>query len=135
MKQLSPSTKVYGVEPEGADAMNRSFATGQVTTLPGISTIADSLAPPMTTPYTLGVCRQFVDEMVRVSDAQIRDAMRLTFRVLKLAAEPAAAAALAGALGPLRTALKGKRRIGILVCGSNIDPQTFCAQITANPSS
>lgn len=131
MKQLSPSTRVYGVEPEGADAMCRSFETGQVTTLPGISTIADSLAPPMTTPYTFGVCRQFVDQMVRVSDSAIRDAMRLTFRMLKLAAEPAGAAALAGVLGPLRETLKDKRRIGILVCGSNIDQQTFCTHLSS----
>ncbi len=129
IKQSSPSTLIYGVEPEGADAMTRSFESGAPVTLPGISTIADSLAPPMTTPYTLGVCRQFVDKMLRVSDAAIRDAMRLTFGTLKLAVEPAGAAALAGVLGPLRDTLAGKRRIGILVCGSNIDAETFCKHL------
>jgi threonine dehydratase len=129
MKQSAPGTVVYGVEPEGADGMCRSFETGQTVTLPAVSTIADSLAPPMTTPYTFGVCRRFVDRMVRVSDAAIRDAMRLSARTLKLAVEPAGAAALAGVLGPLREALAGKRRVGILVCGANIDPQTLCAQL------
>jgi len=51
--------------------------------------------------------------------------MRITFRGLKLAVEPAGAAALAGTLGPLRTALQDKKRIGILVCGANIDLQSF----------
>lgn len=132
IKQLSPGTVVYGVEPEGADNMNRSFETGAPATLPGpVSTIADSLGPPYSTPYTYGVCRRYVEKMVRVSDAQIREAMRLTFRVLKLAVEPAGAAALAGVLGPLRADLAGRKRVGILVCGANIDAATFSAQIAA----
>jgi len=129
IKQSSASTKVYGVEPEGADCMYQSFEKGEPITLPKIATIADSLAPPMTTPYTFGVCKQFVDRIVRVSDSAIRDAMRITFRALKLAVEPAGAAALAGVLGPLRDELRGKRRIGILVCGANIDAATFCKHI------
>jgi threonine dehydratase len=125
MKQLAPATRVYGVEPEGADSMSRSFETGQTVTLPAVTTIADSLGAPHSSPYTFGVARQYVTRMARVTDAQLRDAMRLTFRVLKLAVEPAAAAALAGVLGPLRGELEGARRIGILVCGSNIDARTF----------
>ena len=131
IRQLSPGTVVYGVEPEGADNMCRSFEAGAPATLPSVSTIADSLGPPYSTPYTYGVCRRFVEKMVRVSDAQIREAMRLTFRVLKLAGAPAGAAALAGALGPLRSDLAGRKRIGILVCGANIDAATFSAQIAA----
>ena len=131
VKQSSPSTQVFGVEPEGADTMNRSFETGQTVTLPAITTIADSLGAPMSTPYTLAVCKQYVDRMVRVDDASIREAMRLSLRVLKLAVEPAAAAALAGVLGPLRETLRGKRRIGILVCGANIDAQAFCRLVSS----
>jgi threonine dehydratase len=126
LKQLSPRTEIYGVEPEGAAAMHQSFGAGQTVTLPSISTIADSLAPPMTTPYTFSVCRQYVDQITLVSDSAIRDAMRVMFRTLKLAVEPAGAAALAAVLGPLREPLQGKARIGILVCGSNIDARTFC---------
>lgn len=129
IKQLSPGTAVYGVEPEGADNMTRSFETGKPETTTEVRTIADSLGPPYSTPYTFGVCRQYVDRMVRVSDAAIRDAMRHTARALKLAVEPAGAAALAGVLGPLRDALAGKGRIGILVCGANIDPRTLAAQL------
>ena len=129
LKQLAPQTQVYGVEPEGADNMTRSFESGQPETTAQVKTIADSLGPPYSTPYTFGVCRRHVDKMVRVSDAAIRDAMRHSARVLKLAVEPAGAAALAGALGPLREALASKRRIGILVCGANIDPATLAAQL------
>ena len=52
------------------------------------------------------------------------DAMRLVHDTLKLALEPAGAAATAALLGPLRDRLAGCR-VGILVCGSNIDPATF----------
>jgi len=50
--------------------------------------------------------------------------MLLLFRSAKLAVEPAAAAATAALCGPLRSRLDGKR-VGLIVCGSNIDPQTF----------
>ncbi len=128
IKQRAPRTRMYGVEPTGADAMTRSFAAGHPVTLPSVSTIADSLAPPMATPYTFAVCRQFVDRMTLVNDDDIRNAMGILFRDLKLGVEPAGAAALAAALGPLRPELQGGQRIGIVVCGSNIDLPTFCSQ-------
>jgi len=130
IKQASPSTQVFGVEPEGADNMYQSFEKGEPAKLAKVATIADSLGPPYSTPYTFGVCKQYVDRMVLVSDDAIRDAMRLSLRVLKLAVEPAGAAALAGVLGPLRDALRGKKRIGILVCGANIDAATFCKLVS-----
>jgi threonine dehydratase len=131
IKQSSPQTRVLGVEPEGADVMKRSFEAGQPVTMPKIATIADSLAPPMTTSYTFAVCKQYVDRIAIVSDEAIRDAMRLTFRTLKLAVEPAGAAALAGVLEPLRDELRGLRHIGVLVCGANIDAQTFCKLLSS----
>ena len=57
-------------------------------------------------------------------DDQLRAAMALLFREMKLAVEPAAAAATAALVGPLRERLAGKK-VGVLVCGSNIDFDTF----------
>jgi threonine dehydratase len=128
LKQLAPATRVYGVEPEGADSMSRSLQAGTPITLPSVSTIADSLAPPMATPYTFGVCQRFVDRMVVIPDEAMRLAMGRIFRSLKLCVEPAGAAALAGLLGPLREELRDAKRVGVMVCGSNIDLQTFGAQ-------
>jgi threonine dehydratase len=125
MKQASPQLAVYGVEPAGADSLSRSFAVGKPVTLERVSTIADSLAPPMATPYTFEVCRRFVDSLVVVDDEAMRRTMGIMFRDLKLAVEPAGAAALAGVLGPLRAQLSGGRRVGVVVCGSNIDLETF----------
>jgi threonine dehydratase len=65
---------------------------------------------------------------VRVSDAEIRAAMGLLFREMKLAVEPAGAAAVAALMFRLRDDLKG-RRVGVVVCGSNIDSAGFAAHL------
>ncbi|MCP5282946.1 MAG: threonine/serine dehydratase, partial [Rhodoferax sp.] len=56
------------------------------------------------------------------------EAMRLTFRVAKLVVEPAGAAALAALMFPLRAQLEGQT-VGLIVCGANTDPQTYCGQL------
>lgn len=129
VKQMSPNTAVYVVEPEGADSMHRSFLAGSPQPIEAVRTIADSLGAPRAEPYSFALNRRFVDEVVLVNDDQIRAAMRLLFRTAKLAVEPAGAAALAALMYPLRERLKGQR-VGVVVCGANIDPATFAAQIT-----
>jgi threonine dehydratase len=128
VKQLSPTTAVYVIEPEGADTMARSFAAGTPQGIDAVRTIADSLGAPRCEPYSFAMNRHFADEVVLVSDDDIRDAMRLTFRAAKLVVEPAGAAALAALLHPLRDRLMGLR-VGLIVCGGNIDQATFCAQL------
>lgn len=122
VKQLRPEVAVYGVEPTGADSMHRSFAAGAPQGIDAVRTIADSLGAPHAAPYSYGLCRAYVDELVHVDDAGMRDAMRLLYAELKLAAEPAGAAATAAVLGPLASRLD-RRRVVALVCGSNIGPQ------------
>ena len=124
VKQLRPSCEVYGVEPYGADAMYRSFQAGEPVRLEQVDTVADSLGAPYALPYSYGVCRHFVDDIVRVSDDELCRSMHHLFRDMKLVAEPAAASATAALLGPLRQRLEG-RRVGLIVCGSNIDPARF----------
>jgi threonine dehydratase len=126
VKQMSPGTGVFVVEPEGADTMHRSFAAGSPQSIDVVRTIADSLGAPRCEPYSFALNQRFVDDVVLVSDAQIRDAMRLLFRAAKLVTEPAGAAALAALMYPLRDRLDGKR-VGIVVCGGNIDTATFAA--------
>lgn len=130
VKQMSPGTAVYVVEPEGADTMYRSFEVGSPQSLDAVRTIADSLGAPRCEPYSFALNRRFVDEVVLVNDDQIRDGMRLLFRSAKLVVEPAGAAALAALMYPLRARLEGKR-VGLVVCGGNIDAETFSRQILA----
>lgn len=128
VKQMSPTTAVYVVEPEGADGLSRSFKAGSPQSIEAVRTIADSLGAPHCEPYSFALNQQFVDEVVLVSDDEIREAMRLTFRAAKLVVEPAGAAALAALMYPLRDRLDGQR-VGLVVCGANIDPETFAKHI------
>ncbi|MGZ4674622.1 MAG: threonine ammonia-lyase [Ilumatobacteraceae bacterium] len=129
VKQLSPGTDVFVVEPEGADSLSRSFKAGSPQAIEAVRTIADSLGAPRCEPYSFALNQRFVDEVVLVDDDQIREAMRLLFRSAKLAVEPAGAAALAALMHPLRHRLEGKS-VGVVVCGANIDPETFATHIT-----
>lgn len=128
IRKMLPNCRVIGVEPENADVMSRSFAAGEPLRITPQPTIADSLAPPMTTPMAYGLCRRHMERLVTVSDEEICRAMAVTFRDAKLAVEPAGAAALAGLLGPLREELAGQR-VGLIVCGANIDAETFGKQL------
>jgi threonine dehydratase len=130
VKLLRPSCRVYGVEPEGADSMHRSFAAGSPQAIDKVRTIADSLGAPHAAPYSFGLCRRHVDELALVDDDALRRAMRLLMTSAKLAVEPAGAAATAALLGPLRDRLRG-RKVGLIVCGANLDPETYAAQLVA----
>ncbi|MCZ8115492.1 pyridoxal-phosphate dependent enzyme [Silanimonas sp.] len=131
IKQLQPDCEVVGVEPEGADAMRRSFAANEPVKLDRIETIADSLAPPFALPYSFDLCRTNVDDIVLVSDDAIRRAMDWILRGVKLMVEPAAAAAVAALAGPLRGRFDG-RRVGVVICGGNIDLATFVRHVSVS---
>ncbi len=130
IKELAPRVAVYGVEPAGADSMHRSFAAGRPVAIERVETIADSLGAPHAEPMSFAACRRYLDELVTIDDEAMRDAMRLLADEMKLVVEPAGAAATAALLGPLAARLRG-RRVGVIVCGSNIDAATFAALVAA----
>jgi threonine dehydratase len=124
VKAINPDCKVYGAEPQTANSMSQSLAAGRPVTMTSVQTIADSLAPPMSLPFSFAMCQRYVDAVVTVSDDAICAGVMLLQEDAKLAVEPAAGAALAAALGPLRAKLAGKR-ICLLICGANIDAETY----------
>jgi threonine dehydratase len=128
LRLANPRIHVYGVEPDGSDAMGKSFAANHTIQMGHMSSIADSLMAPHTEQYSYELCRRHIDQLVTVTDNQLRSAMLTLFNQLKLAVEPACAAATAALLGPLRETLQGKR-VGVLLCGTNIDPVSFAAHI------
>jgi len=124
VKRVRPASEVIGVEPEGADTMHRSLASGEPVRIDEVRTIADSLGAPFAMPYSFGLCQMHVDRLAMVDDRQLRSAMGFLFREMKIAVEPACAASTAALLGPLREELTGKRVV-LVMCGSNIDWVTF----------
>lgn len=124
VKQLRPECEIVGVEPIGADSMHRSRAAGEPQSIEKVGTIADSLGAPFAMPYSFALCEKNVNQLVLVDDEQLRRTMGFLFRAMKIAVEPACAASTAALLGPLREEIRGKRVV-LLMCGSNIDWQTF----------
>ena len=131
--QARPGSRVYGVEPEGADSMHRSFAAGEPMPIDRVQTIADSLGAPFAMPYSFALCRENVEKLVLVDDDSLRGAMGLLFRLMHIAVEPACAASTAALLGPLREKLAG-RTVVLVFCGSNIDWKTFEKQANFDAS-
>jgi threonine dehydratase len=128
IKQHNPDCHVIGVEPVGADTMHRSFASGKPESIDAVNTIADSLGAPYAAEYSLSVCMEFVDELVLVDDPALCEAMAVLFNDMKLAVEPAAAAATAALAGPLRGRFENKR-VGLICCGANISVEKFCSYV------
>jgi threonine dehydratase len=121
VKLRRPGVRVVGVEPEGADVMWRSLAEGQPVSLSRRVTVADGLAAPCAGEHNLRHAQRFVDEVVRVPDEAILEALRRLLTRSKLAAEPAGAASLAALLGP-QPARNPGTRVVCVVSGGNVDP-------------
>ncbi|MEU3611818.1 threo-3-hydroxy-L-aspartate ammonia-lyase [Streptomyces sp. NPDC006872] len=123
VKGLRPGIRVVGVEPEAGDDTKRSLEAGRRVEIPVPRTIADGQALHTPGELTFSVNRRLVDEIVLVSDEEIRAAMRFAFERLKIVVEPSGAtplaALLAGRLGGL------PRRVGVIVSGGNIDTARF----------
>ncbi|HEU5425150.1 MAG TPA: threonine/serine dehydratase [Nitrolancea sp.] len=119
-KSLKPSVRVYGVEPEGASAMRQSWDRGEPVTLSSVNTIADGLAPPMAGQLTYPLTRQYVDDIVTLSDEEIVVGLRAVLTEAKLYAEPSGAAATAALLAGKIPHEPGALTVAI-VSGGNMD--------------
>ena len=118
------SVRVVGVEPDGADAMSRSLEQGAPAHLDKVDTIADGLAPPFVGEHTFAHVQRFVDEMVRVTDGEIVDALGVLIQRCKLAAEPSAAASLAALMSGRVTPAEGSAVVCV-ISGGNIGPEAL----------
>ena len=130
VKQRRPDCRVIGVEPTGADSMRRSLAAGSPCSLDAVRTIADSLGAPFAMDRSFAHSQAFVDDVVLVSDDDLRGAMRRLRDELGLVVEPACAATTAAALGPLADDLTGRTAV-LLFCGSNIDTASADALLSS----
>ena len=118
--------RVVGVEPEGSTALASALAAGHPVDVAVDSIAADSLGARNCGPRVLEVARRWVDKVVLVTDAAIRDAQRRLWSEMRVAAEPGGAAALAALLSGAYRPEKGER-IGVLLCGSNVALDTIPA--------
>lgn len=116
--------KVVGVEPEGSRALQAALAAGEPVDVPVESIAADSLGAKRTGELNLAVARKYVVEVVLVPDHAIIDAMRALWQSARIVTEPGGAAAYAALLSGAYTPAPGER-VGVLVCGANVDMTLF----------
>lgn len=122
-KALRPSIRVYGVEPEIANDYWLSLRRGEPVEIAPPSTIADGLRTTKPGRWNFPIIQRLADDVLLVSEDEIREAARFILTRMKLVVEPsgavAAAAVLAGRL-PERFA-----RVGIVLSGGNVDLETL----------
>jgi threonine dehydratase len=116
---LGLTTEIVGVVAAGAPSYALSFAAGAPVSTNSAETIADGLAVRVPDARALDVIRRGAAHIVTVSEAEIRQAMRILFTDTHNVAEGAGAAALAAALQE-RNRLSGKR-VAVIQSGGNID--------------
>jgi threonine dehydratase len=119
LKTLKPSIKIIGVQSEAVPSMKNALANGAPVRLPPATTIADGIAVRCVGETPFALVKEFVDEIVTVSEGEIANAVLLLLEIEKTVAEGAAAVPLA-ALMNQKIPLAGKN-IGLIVSGGNID--------------
>jgi threonine dehydratase len=128
VKTIVPACEVYAAEPEDFDDLARSLETGERQANRAASgSICDALMSSVSE-LTFTLARERLAGSLRVSDAEVKEAMRVAFSELKLVVEPGGAAAFAAVLAH-RVPLAGRTAV-VVLSGGNVDPIAF-AEILA----
>jgi threonine dehydratase len=119
LKELRPGVRVYGVEPEGSNAMSLAFERGEPVPIEPAS-VADGLGSPFAGAWTLAMCQRYLDGLILVDDPTILAGVRFAAERMKQLLEPAGAAALAAVLFggiPIRDG----ERVCVVASGGNVE--------------
>lgn len=119
LRQLKPACRIIGVQAAGAASMADSLRAGHILTLPEVHTVADGIQVKTPSEKTFAICREAVDEVVTVGEAEIASAILTVLERQKLMVEGAGAVGVAAAMyGELD--LRGKT-VCALLSGGNLD--------------
>ena len=129
IKQAKPSVRIVGVEPQGAPKMSKSLAAGHPITLESSKSIADGLMNLRPGDITFAHVKQFVDEVVTVSDDDIAKAVAWLSRNARLVVEPSGAATTAAIMLGLGHIDPTKGPVVAIVSGGNVAPEAFAKYI------
>jgi len=119
LKESRPGIRVFGVEPEGSDAVSEAIQAGQVVRIAPVS-VADGLGAPFAGEWTLPICSRYVDDIVLLDDATILGGLRFAAERMKQVLEPAGAAALAAVLAG-RIPIREGERVCVVASGGNVE--------------
>jgi threonine dehydratase len=123
VRAMAPKVKVIGVQAEKAPAVYLSWKKGSSVTTESADTIADGLATRVPFELTFSLIKDTIDDIVTVSEDELAWAVYQVFRTSHNLAEPAGAAALAGA-AQFRSRIAGKKVV-LILSGGNISSVLF----------
>jgi len=115
--------KIIGVEPEGSRCLHAALEAGGPVPVEVNSVAGDSLGAKRVGQMAFDIARAAVDHVALVSDDSIREAQKILWSDFRIMSEPGGAAALATLLSGAYKPQRGER-VGVLLCGANVDPAT-----------
>jgi len=118
VRESRPATRVYGIEPEGANAMRLALDSGAPVRIEP-KTVADGLTAPFAGAWTLAACQRYLEDVIVIDDATILGGLRFALERLKLVLEPAGATALAALLSGAIPYREGDR-VAVILSGGNV---------------
>lgn len=121
VKQVWPSTRIIGVEPEDAASMTLALATGERQVLAQVGLFADGVSVAQAGKNTFAIAKNFIDEMVTVSTDEICAAIKDVFEDTRAIAEPAGALAVAGLKKFLAEKGISGQEVGAIISGANMN--------------
>jgi threonine dehydratase len=119
LKESRPGIRVFGVEPDGSNAVQLAMAAGKVVRIQP-KTVADGLGAPFAGVWTLPMCQRYLDGIVLLDDSTILAGLRFAAERMKQVLEPAGAAALAAVLFG-RVPLRDGDRVCVVGSGGSVD--------------
>jgi threonine dehydratase len=115
------STRVIGVEPDGAPTLTRARAEGRPADAPAEGVAADALAPRRVGELVFPITQAYVEDVVLVNDAAILAAQRVLWQTARIAAEPAASVGIAALLTGAYKPAPGEH-VAVVISGANMAP-------------
>ena len=122
LKQINPKIKIIGVEPINSNVMTNSIKSGKPEIFDTINnkTIADTLAAPFAGKITFEYVKEYVDDIINVSEDEMIESLRMTIERLKIVPEPSASACFVPIVFN-KLNVPSKSKCLVVVCGGNID--------------
>ena len=118
-KELSPKTKIIGVEAEGAPAMSKSLKDGKIIKLDSIDNFVDGVSIKKIGKIPFDICKKYLNEILLVPEGKICQTILDLYNKDGIVVEPAGAIGIS-ALELNNKMFKGKN-VGVLICGGNND--------------
>ncbi len=120
-KELSPNTKIIGLEPEGAASMKKSLEHKRKESLELIDTFADGVAVKQVGDISFNLCNKYLksSDILTIPEGKICQAILDLYTMEGIIVEPAGAIGVA-ALDLYKDEIKGKK-VGVIICGGNND--------------